>query len=100
MSAYIVSYFRKKSKSKSPRFLSEALQKLSRPSQQANATQSLSALGFQGDLRSELPERVAMEQEPCQWFLLKLSNDDFAIQYEGPDPEIEFPVSLKGYFPH
>jgi hypothetical protein len=38
-----------------------------------------------------------MQSEPCFWFLLKLEDEEFAIQYEGPDPETEFAAELEGH---
>lgn len=48
------------------------------------------------DLQSQVPEKVAMQSEPCHWFLLNMGEDDFAIQYEGEDPDIHFPANLSG----
>ena len=36
-----------------------------------------------------------MQLEHCEWFLLR-DGDEFAIQYEGPHPETEFPENLTG----
>lgn len=33
--------------------------------------------------------------EVCHWFLLNLG-EDFAIQYTGPEPELNFPADLDG----
>jgi len=34
--------------------------------------------------------------EGCMWFLIKSGEDDFAIQYIGPNPDTEFPSDLTG----
>ena len=54
--------------------------------------------------KSSFRERVAMDFDlECPvWYLVKLDDcneHDFAIQYEGPDPETEFPFDLTGQFP-
>jgi hypothetical protein len=35
-------------------------------------------------------------EENCMWYLIKLRNDTFALQYSGPDPDKVFPADLSG----
>ena len=39
-----------------------------------------------------------MEEEAgeCEWFLLRIGEDEFAIQYEGPNPDTVLPTTLQG----
>lgn len=39
-----------------------------------------------------------MEEEisECEWFLLRIGANEFAIQYEGPNPDTVFPATLQG----
>ena len=48
-------------------------------------------------LNDFIPERVAMQSGArCDWHLLKIGDDDYAVQYSGPDAEKKFPNRLTG----
>jgi len=41
--------------------------------------------------------KLCMElEEPCQWFLIRVAEDCFAVQYSGPEPDTFFPASISG----
>src|SRR5579859_6612133 len=47
-----------------------------------------------------VPERVPMEiGDICSWYLLKLPDNNFAVQYTGTDPANIFPTSMSCSFP-
>ena len=35
--------------------------------------------------------------EDCMWFLLKIPDDEYAVQYVGPHPDIVFPTDICGF---
>jgi hypothetical protein len=50
-----------------------------------------SRIGFKLTFQNEVPSKLAMENgENCMWYLLKLG-DEYAVQYNGPDPDKHFP---------
>lgn len=38
-----------------------------------------------------------IEADRSVWFLLRIGKNEYAIQYDGPNPETEFPVNIEGY---
>jgi len=40
--------------------------------------------------------RVPLDEGECMWYLMKLDDGEFAIQYNGPHPEENFPPNLDG----
>jgi hypothetical protein len=35
----------------------------------------------------------------CDWYLLKIGDDDYAVQYTGSNPDLKFPKILTGFSP-
>lgn len=40
-----------------------------------------------------------VEADSCKWYLLRIANNEFAIQYDGPNPRTEFPATWNGTSP-
>jgi hypothetical protein len=50
-------------------------------------------------MQQQIPAKVAMQIRPnCKWYLIKIQETEFAVQYTGPDPDIVFPVDITGIF--
>jgi hypothetical protein len=54
-----------------------------------------------GQVHSDRTQQKAPMQlgTSCDWFLIKLAEDDFAVQYTGDDPDTLFPSNMSGDFP-
>lgn len=47
-------------------------------------------------LKRQGVHKVEMELiDPCRWYMIKFSNE-FGVQYDGPEPDVEFGIELTG----
>jgi hypothetical protein len=57
------------------------------------------AVSHIGPYNDSTPQRVPMQNsERCDWHLLKMGDDDYSVQYGGPEPNIRFPHHFTGRY--
>jgi hypothetical protein len=65
--------------------------------QSQNSSSQVDVFGCHPNCQQMVSGRIPMQPgDECNWFLLESSQDEYAVQYTGPDPKSLLPMDIEG----